>query len=155
MNLYEVVFESVDRNSFPSLLTAIVANSDNIANVDCTEGVVLPSMLQIRSGDVMHLFQESADGCISIGLLDVNIGAAILPSLLLRCVKYGTQFDLDFSFELDDSDEGNVVNLMKILQDWIIGLAKDINVKSFFGGMEPASDKETRYFTNQNFRRSF
>jgi hypothetical protein len=152
MNLYEVVFESVDRNSLLGLLTAIVANSDQIMNINCTNNIVEPTILQIRSGDLIDFLQVAGDACIFIKLLNVGIGRAMLPSVMVRCVKYEQQFDLDFSFELDDSDDIKAVTLMKKLHDGVVELAKDVNIESFFGGMEPASDKETRYFTNHDFR---
>lgn len=62
---------------------------------------------------------------------------------------YINEHTFDMEFDFDRIEEGN--NLPELINN-IFHFAKRISelfeVKNFYSGMEPARDKETRFFTN-------
>lgn len=82
-----------------------------------------------------------------IKLSNLNIAGCIIPSVLLRLVKYEDQYDIDFNFDESDIADVGAAALMKKLHGYISELGKGYQVRDWFGGIEPASDEDTRYFT--------
>jgi hypothetical protein len=148
-NLFEVVFEGVNKNYVVRILNRLISSAKHIIDVDCSEDIVM-----IRNGIIdMEALQSvlNFNGSVSIfiKLQSVEAGNVILPFVLLRLVKYGDQFDVDFNFNSDEISNMDVASLMKYMHRYATDVARESEVKHFFGGMEPASDKGTRYFTDQ------
>lgn len=148
-NLFEVVFEGVNKTYVVQILTRLISDAKRIIGVECTEDIALMGEGQLDIEALESVLNFNGDVSILIKLQEMKAGNAILPSVLLRLVKYDDQFDVDFNFDADELKNMNVALLMRHLHSYAQEVAGECNVGNFFGGMEPASDKSTRYFTNQ------
>lgn len=148
-NLFEVVFERVNKTYVVQILIRLISDAKRIVGVECTEDIALMDDGQLNMESLESVLSFNGDVSILIELDDMKAGNAILPSVLLRLVKYDDQFDVDFNFDADELKNMDVALLMTYLHSYVKDVAKECNVGHFFGGMEPASDKSTRYFTNQ------
>ena len=149
-SLFEVVFENIVKSGVIQLLLFLISCAERVINIQCSENVELST-----SGELDEKFLESVlnyDGDISvvINLGNVNFGSLVLPKVLLRLVKYDNQFDIDFNFDTNDLQNMGMTDLAKELHTHTKYIAKEYEVATFFGGIEPASDVDTRYFTNGN-----
>jgi predicted CopG family antitoxin len=146
-NLLEVVFEGICKNDVVQLLLRLVPNIENIVNVQCTEDIELlgEQGLNIKSlGSTLNI-----DGNLSvlIELKNMKAGELSLCDVLLRIVKYEGAFDIDFNFDIGKQKNKDVVLVMKSLHNFAKDIAADFKISNFFGGIEPASDKSSRYFS--------
>jgi hypothetical protein len=138
----EFVFEDVERSVVASLFEYLLSKSAEVVTFESTEDV---GEANAKRGEVL---------CAAIGsILDLSIlahvrqfevGQAVIPSALVRMVKYGISFDIDVSFDV----ELCALNV-EDLQAHVLQIAKDFSVSSCYAGLEPAADPGTRFFTNQ------
>ncbi|MCZ7843069.1 MULTISPECIES: hypothetical protein [Stenotrophomonas maltophilia group] len=71
--------------------------------------------------------------------------AVHIPTLLIRVFRFDRTVIIDFSFEMDWSD---VAVAMPILHRHFQQLKLLSEARTVFGGMEPAQDLDTRFFTD-------
>ena len=148
-NLLEIVFEGINKGYIIQTLIRLISDAKCIVGVECTENTELMYDGKLNMKALESALNFNGDVSILIKLQDMKAGNAILPSVLLRLVKYDDQFDIDFNFDASELKNLEVTLLMKYLHIYAKEIARDFNIENFFGGMEPASDKSTRYFTNQ------
>lgn len=148
-NLFEVVFENVAKNNVMELLSHLTPEPRSIVNYQCSEKNQLINTSEYTE-TLCYFLNFYGDASMLIHLDHIKIDAVILPEILLRLVKYGEQYDVDYNFDLNLIKDMNMPDLVKKIHNHTKNIAKDINVSNFFGGMEPASDESTRYFTNNN-----
>ncbi len=150
-SLLEVVFENIVRSNVIRLLLLLIAGSDRIINVQCSEDIrlIVGGELDAKALDSVLNFQGNVT--VLINLSDLKVGGITLPKVLLRLVKYGEQYDIDFNFDSNELESMDMMSLVTELHDYAKEIARDNDVGTFFGGMEPASDVDTRYFTNDDF----
>lgn len=146
-NLFEVVFESVSKDRVVQLLIHLISCASQSIEIECTENIALMVNGRLSVEGLESVLHFNGDLCVLIRLQQMKAGSVVLPKVLLRLVKYGDSYDVDFNFDL--SEPKNVPLSMKYLHMFAIEIAKDFEAKNIFGGMEPASDDNTRYFTNQ------
>ena len=148
--LLEVVLEDILRSKVCQLLMDLLEHAGQIIEIQCSEPIKLSSKTDISEDEIESFLSLSNDASLIIKLAHLNLAGSIIPSVLLRLVKYNDQFDIDFNFHESDIAEGATA-LMKKLQLYISDLGKEYQVSGWFGGIEPASDEETRYFTGRIF----
>ena len=148
-NIFEVVFERVDKCHVVQVLTRIISGAKCIISVECTENIVLMNEGHLNIKGFESILNFNGDVSILIRLEDMKAGNVTLPSVLLRLVKYNELFDVDFNFDVDELKNTNAALVMSQLHGYAKQISGNFNVWNFFGGMEPAADKNTRYFTNQ------
>lgn len=96
-------------------------------------------------------FAGSADDfpCSSCMIQTINgfrLGSAVyIPTLLIRVFKFDETISIDFSFDMDWS---NVAVAMPMLHRHFQQLKLLSGARTVFGGMEPAQDQDTRFFTD-------
>ncbi|WP_139319611.1 hypothetical protein [Stenotrophomonas sp. TD3] len=96
-------------------------------------------------------FAGSADDfpCSSCMIQTINgfrLGSAVyIPTLLIRVFKFEETISIDFSFDMDWS---NVAVAMPMLHRHFQQLKLLSGARTVFGGMEPAQDLDTRFFTD-------
>jgi hypothetical protein len=149
MTSYEVVFEDVGAPSAIQLVMALVSMAKAVLNVDSTYDLHELGVEHINLTTLQPILSLNGDGCIFLKLFNVQADCVVLPVILLRCLKYGSKFDVDFSFDMVAVENIVVDDLMRNVHCFVQEIAKSAFVENFYGGMEPASDKATRYFTNQ------
>lgn len=147
-SLLEIVFENVVESNVTRILMLLIARAEKIVNVQCSEDIslIVASDLDPTALDSVLSFQGSVT--VLINLDDVKVGGIILPKVLLRLVKYGEQYDIDFNFDPNDLENLDMLTLVTELHYHAKKIAIEHDVKTFFGGIEPAVDEGTRYFTN-------
>lgn len=146
-DLLEVVLENISRSKVCQLLMLLLGYAGRIVEVQCSEGIELSSENDISEDDVRSFISLSEDASLIVKLNNLNIAGNIIPSVLLRLIKYGDQFDIDFNFDEADIAGMGTTALMKQLHVCVSELGKEYQVSDWFGGLEPASDEDTRYFT--------
>ena len=149
-NLFEVVFENVVKSNAIRLLMLLTAGAGRIINAQCSEDVRLIIAGELDANALDSILNFHGDVTVLIRLNEMKVGDIILPNVLLRLVKYGELYDIDFNFDSNEFENVGMMNLVTELHDYVKEIARNHNVDTFFGGMEPAWDEDTRYFTNDN-----
>ena len=147
--LLEVVFENVLKSKVIQLLMMLITASGRIINVQCSEDIELMNEGELDVDSLSSLLSFDGDVSVLFNLNDMKIGSIILPNVLLRLVKYGVRYDIDFSFESEEIENVDMTTLVAELHNHAKEVAKNHNMADFFCGMEPAFDEDTRYFTNE------
>lgn len=150
-SLFEVVFENIAKSNVIRLLLLLIAGAGKIINAQCSEDIrlIVSGELDVKALDSVLNFQGGVAVLINLDYL--KVGGVILPKVLLRLVKYGEQYDIDFNFDSNDLENVDMMSLVTELHDHAKEIAKDHDVGAFFGGMEPAADEDTRFFTNNDW----
>ena len=147
-DLLEVVLENVSCSNVCQLFLVLLGHAGQIIKVQSNEPIEISSEADISQDEIESFINLTNDASLIIKLRDLNLAGIIIPSVLLRLVKYGDQYDIDFNFDESDISDVGTTELMKELNVYISDLGKTYQVGEWFGGMEPASDEDTRYFTN-------
>ncbi len=147
-NLLEVVFENVSKVNVSQLLLCLVYSAKCIISADTSEDIELLDEGKLNKPAVESLISFSGDVTALIQLEEMKVDGIVLPLVLLRLVKYNDLYDIDFNFDCAELKHIDMSKLIKALHMSTSSLAKENDVKNWFAGMEPASDENTRYFTN-------
>ncbi|MCL1126249.1 hypothetical protein [Shewanella surugensis] len=148
-SLLEVVFENVLKTKVIQLLMLLVSTSRRIINIQCSENIELMNEDKLDMNLLSNLLNFDGDISALISLNGMNIGSITLPNVLLRLVKYGDHYDIDFNFDSKEVDNIDMTALVVELHHHAKEIARDHSMAEYFCGMEPASDEDTRYFTNE------
>ncbi|MHA6790231.1 hypothetical protein ACWA6H_21330 [Pseudomonas bijieensis] len=144
---YEVIFEGVPDKVLFALLKVIEGNADTLSDLTVSEPVELLSKSGVYKELIDDFCIREEDACLSECLGGFHVSPALtLPSVLLRVVKYGGGTDVELSF--DGVVTLGVDGVMLDVQRYASNLSRFFGVTKFYGGLEPAIDVETRYFTN-------
>lgn len=122
--LFELVFEGLDRSA--------------------AEGL---------ARDLGHSLQPLSEGDgvqeVSVEELDLG-GGAVLHDAHLRFLRYdGVAYDVEVNFKRRQAEAASSSVLIAALFDFAAKLAEANGVETYFAGLEPASDEETRIFTGR------
>ncbi len=147
-NLIEVVFENVAENHVTKLLSLLVPSSEKVSEFECSEDIIVLESNKIFDKGVEEFLNFDGDVTALIIIENLTLGSLTLPKVQLRLLKYDNHYDIDFNFDSNRIKGMSTTTLMKQLHTQVKKLALSCNVTSFFGGVEPASDEDTRYFTN-------
>ena len=148
-SLIEVVFENVAKSVVPQLLMTLVASAKQIISTQCSEDIAIMDGDKLNTNILDSALNFEGNLTVLFNLQELKAGGIVLPKVLLRIIKYADQYDIDFSFDESEVENQNLMSLITELQSYANKLANDYGIRSVFGGMEPASDEETRYFTNE------
>jgi len=147
--LIEIVFENVSKEKVFHLLKCLRCDAESIASVGASEDIDFLKNGELNQQAIESIINFSGDVTILIRLKKIKIGEITIPLVLLRLVKYDDQFDVDFNFDHSEIQYLPQSMIIKELHKRISEIAKENGVISWFAGIEPASDEETRYFTNE------
>jgi len=75
--------------------------------------------------------------------------SSVIPIAFLRFFKYEGKMDVEISFKSSNGEW--VAQIMRSAKDFTKKLRQKFIMNDVYAGMEPASDEETRYFTNEAF----
>lgn len=152
-NLFEVVFENLVKSSAIRLLLLLISCAERVINVQCSDDIKLPDFGDFDRKTLESVLSFEGDISVFINLDGMSFGSLVLPKVLLRLVKYNDKFDIDFNFDVNELKNTGMTNLAKNLHSHTKDIAREYEIATFFGGMEPASDVDTRYFTNGSMER--
>ncbi len=147
--LVEVVFENVQKAEVLSLLMQLVSSSGKIIDVHCSEDFNLMDANELDLNSLRSFLDFDGDACALIRLDIMGVGNIALPNILVRLNKYSDNYDIDFNFDLEGVENIEMPALLSELHNHASGIAEHHGLVDFFCGMEPASDEDTRYFTNE------
>ncbi|WP_409523500.1 hypothetical protein [Nitrincola sp. MINF-07-Sa-05] len=148
-NLVEVVFESVDEGCIIQFFLMLIQGSKKISGYQCSENIPMFTEGELSEEELSRFLDFNGDASILINADDVKLGDVFLPNIQLRLVKYGCEYDVDFNFNCDEIENVSMGALINGIHSYAKSLALEFGISSYYGGMEPASDEETRYFTNE------
>lgn len=98
--------------------------------------------------EIRSFINLSDDASLIVKLSSLNITGYTIPQVLLRLLKYDGKYDIDFTFDESSLIGFNTKELMEDMYIHILGITKQYQISGFFGGIEPASDEDTRYFSS-------
>lgn len=147
-NLIEVVFENVGKNCVLQLLKLLITSLENIISIECTENPSLFREGQIFEEDINPFLDFEGDITVLIKIRSIDLSNIILPNVQLRLLKYEGQYDVEFNFDFNELENTATTTLVKELHAHAKCISLECGVSDFCCGMEPASDEDTRYFTN-------
>ena len=147
---YEVVVLDVARNDLLQVVGSFERRAASLTDVELS-GAFDGCNASDFSGVLSCVMSKcEGDFCVAAKLHGLEVYNGVLLSVVLfRVVKYGGSFDVEFFFY--DSDVDDVGAAMRGMQRYIVELASKFQLGGFYGGMEPAVDVQTRYFTNGDF----
>jgi hypothetical protein len=123
MNIIEIVFENIPRHQLPALIKELY------------EGEV----------DDKTLFDElTSNQAFYLNFSEFKCSSFTLWKPSIRVIQYEGKFDLELSF--DSGKQAGLTHLK--LSVFFSDLAHKYHVEQVYGGFEPASDVDTRIFTD-------
>lgn len=146
-DLLEIVLEDISRSKVCPLLLILLGHAEHITEIRCSEEIKLSSDTNISEEEIKYFLSLMGDASLIIKLSSLNMADCKIPSVLLRLLKYGDRYDIDFNFDESDVADIGATGVMKKLQEYFTKLGEAYKVGNWFGGIEPASDENTRYFT--------
>lgn len=148
-NLVEVVFESVDESCIAQLFIMLIQSSKRVSEIQCSENISIFENGELSEEELGHFLGLNGDAVIFVNASDVMLGDVVFPNIQFRLVKYGCEYDVDFNFYYDEIEHISLPALICSVHAYAKGLALKFGISSYYSGMEPASDEETRFFTNE------
>lgn len=146
--LLEVVLEDILSSEVCKLFNSLMEKSGEIIKIQCSEPLNFSSNHSILEDEIRSFINLSDDASLIIRLSSLNIAGYTIPQVLLRLLKYDGKYDIDFTFDESDLIGLNTKELMGDMYTHILDITKKHQISDFFGGIEPASDKDTRYFSS-------
>ncbi len=150
--LFEIVLENIPKLKVCSVYLNLLKEAGEIEELQCSERLCSASPKNISKRLVKSFLDLPCDATLTVKLNYLTMNEYDIPSVLLRLVKYGDKFDIDFNFDESAVNDFGVEVLMKKMHAKISKMAKQHNINNWFGGMEPACDTETRFFTKEKFK---
>ncbi len=131
------------------LLNLLIESTENVVCFQCSEKIVLFVNGELSEKALNQLFDFGGNVSVIINLHAIKLDGIILPNVQLRLVKYGNEYDIDFNFDYNELRNIDMTALIDNLHAHAKNIALELGITSFYGGIEPASDEDTRYFTNE------
>jgi len=139
---FEITFEDVENGAVNDLIGFLLGCASSVYKVGDIGGEDIKNV--IINYDFQWCLGESAETWVLRNFL-INI-STVIPVVFLRIFRYGKKIDVEISFA--SSDAGWVAQVMRSAKEFFKVLPRKFGIKNIYAGMEPSSDEETRYFTN-------
>lgn len=145
-DLSEIVFENVPENQLTNLVDEFLCSNILTATIN---GEDISENLDTRSISNSILTMQDGDAFFNLSRL-YAFGLEI-QSCSVQIIKYDGIFDFNLIFEIEhlkkNKDESTAFTMQKFAQK----ISEKYKIKNFYGGLEPAHDYGTRYFTRYYF----
>lgn len=145
-NSFEVVFEKVPVQKIGELVGELLSHASETGRIEFSEDeapehgyAFTPELLSAKLAGAQDLTAMIGVRCLSLNSADIG-------SALIRVIKYDNVIDLELSFDIDRGK--NSTATMQGLHKYSIEIATLFSTGEVYGGIEPADDRATRYFTN-------
>ena len=135
--LFEVIFEGVNTSRLFFLLKEIESKSDRIFDFNFSE--------DFFSSNVNVFSELLIDSFLGFNG-DLYFGVSMEGFSVKDGLKFEGGVDVGLCFYMNDFNSAGKVMLE--FQKYMNGISADFGFENFYGGLEPASDQETRFFTN-------
>ena len=137
------------RNHWAEYETAV--NSKNVLSVSFTDDIDTVDSANLDHELLCSAVDDTESLMIHICVDVFTIGPLNIPDVMFRLLKHDEVFDIDFNFRYDDFKRLGGTSPISSLQEGVRKLALDFGAANYYAGMEPASDLDTRFFTNEKF----
>ncbi|MBW6238987.1 hypothetical protein Q8W80_20815 [Pseudomonas aeruginosa] len=145
--LFEVIFEGVKTSRLFFLLKEIESKSDRIFDFNFSEDFFSSNVNVFSELLIDSFLGFNGDLYFGVSMEGFSVKDGLkLPVVLLRVLKYEGGVDVGLCFYMNDFNSAGKVMLE--FQKYMNGISADFGFENFYGGLEPASDQETRFFTN-------
>jgi len=145
-NSFEVVFEKVPPQKIGELVSELLSHAGETECIEFSEENAGGDSRAFTPDELADKLSTGPDLTAMIRVRRFNTSAAIIDLVLMRAIKYDNIIDLEISFDIDDG--GKSTEIMQALHQYALGIASSFSTGDVYGGMEPARDCATRYFTN-------
>ncbi|QQB36367.1 hypothetical protein I6I07_07080 [Achromobacter deleyi] len=143
---YEVVLQQVAPSDLWGVLKTLEKSSKSLSGLSVSEDVRGLDLQIINKNLVDSVVAYGGNICLLGQLHEFNVTPEIsLPLVLLRVLKYQDDIDVELSF--DETPFFDVDRILLGMKEYCDGLSNKFAVSKFYGGLEPATDLDTRYFT--------
>lgn len=142
--LIEITFEEVKLENLTHLIVA-VASGSILLNYNVVSEPFDETLVDLN--DDVKLFaalEQISNGLIYFNFPELKFAGLSLSGVGIQILKYGGKFDMNIVF--DSNLTANKFSV-SILQEWASSIALQSGAMTYFCGIEPAVDLNTRFFT--------
>jgi hypothetical protein len=89
------------------------------------------------------------DGLCKLPIVTLVVGDTAIPNVSVRILHYDGKFDVEANWstaDLPEPAEWSIAALHRKAQE----IATRYEIESYFAGLDPASDEDTRFFTGRS-----
>lgn len=146
-DIVELTFENVRIEAVPNIIILLTSSGKNVVsyNVQCENEPCKPIDWNSH-GSIRDALRDLGDGSIYLNINNLNSKILKIEAKGIQIFKYGDAVDINISFALTSINTKNVSCMLEFSRS----LACKYKASSFYAGLEPANDEETRIFTNNN-----
>ncbi len=138
---FEIVMEDVPGGRVPTVLEGIGHMAESVSWTELEGESMAAGERSAESSD-----EVACSSCVIYTVKGLRVGAVLrIPTLLIRVLGFEGRVSIDFSFDMDWADVGAA---MSELQRHFLQLKMLSGAETVYGGMEPAQDMDTRFFTD-------
>jgi hypothetical protein len=144
--LIELVFEAIRGSQLNDFVNDLLPAS-NVIEI-ASEGV----LFEFKDDSVFDYFDtikrtDSSPTSIFIKGAFLNLDGVIINEPLVQILSYDGMIDALFIFSLADVRTEKGIDPLETIRLSAIKIAEKIDPENFFCGLEPAQDRETRFFS--------
>lgn len=143
--IIEILFEEVQLEKVTELLVKLYSTSVltdyQISSDEPEIEFNLQSQVQIFNN-----INNSSDGAFYFNFSDFKLKELELSGVGFQIYKYNNKYDLNI--HIREKEMTQIISIFT-LQNWAALIATEVSAKAYCCGYEPATDKETRFFTGQ------
>ena len=97
--------------------------------------------------ELCQLIATQGDAAVVLSPISMVTDAIHLETGAVRILRYGQDYDVEFTWELDEGGSTPIEDMITAVHRAAVAVAKEHDVKYYYGGLEPARDENTRFFT--------
>jgi hypothetical protein len=142
----EIVFDGPFAKMIGDLLCDVTLNGEKILTYNCT--CEAKDIHWDNPASIAKIFASNDDFGLFINVTELDRGGFCLPKCLITVYKNKDFFGLELNFKLQDLQNPKLSSLATDLMKLAKSIADQHHLTGYFCGIEPAKDKETRLFTN-------
>jgi len=146
--IIEIIFEDLEADGqykiFEEIRHLIPRNSFLNADEDAFK------LNQITPELMLSLQSRNENYSLTIDPKFLDLDSVLIRFPRISFVKYdGSKLDININFEIELVKSISKSQVIQSLHNFAIKLAKKNYVKTYFCGLDPAVDENTRFFTNE------
>lgn len=146
-HLIEIIFVDINTDKIANLLLDLSSNGKKVLNYnftcDCSD-------IDWNNGNsIEKIFRENTNFGLFINLKELVRNNLDLANCEIAVYKNESTINLEINFQLLDVKNPPLRDLAKNLMKLAQSIAIHYQIKNYFCGIEPALDKNTRLFTNE------
>ncbi|MCB9229164.1 MAG: hypothetical protein H6618_06090 [Deltaproteobacteria bacterium] len=145
--LIEIVFEGLTPSRQMEILNELKNTLPNSSQLDT--GDSLMGLGDVSEETLSSLFSGSKSRVLTIDADFWSVQSAKVLSPRINLTKYdGDNYEININFEIESVGFENSNDFINLLHKWSKHLADKIHISTYFCGLDPAVDEDTRFFTN-------